>query len=71
MPPARQVGHRGEEVADGSGAGVKGQPGPAMPGLHAEGGASQDGRLSGPGLPSDHQCLPRRLIGGEPLTNAS
>ena len=36
-----QVGHRGEEVADGGGAGVEGQPGPAIPGLHAKGGAGQ------------------------------
>ena len=64
---AGQVGQRGEEVADGSGAGMEGQPGPALPGLHAQGGAGQHRRLARPRLPGHHQRLAGRLTGGQPL----
>ena len=40
---AGQVGHRGEKVADGGGAGVEGQPRPAVLGLHAQRGPGKGG----------------------------
>ena len=58
---AGQVGQRGEEVADGSGAGVEGQPGPAMPGLHARGRRGPGPPTCRPRLPGDHQRLTGRL----------
>jgi hypothetical protein len=37
---------------------VEGQPGPAVPGLYAQGGAGQDGRLAGPGCPMITNACP-------------
>ena len=49
---------------------MESQPGPALLGLHTQGGAGQDRRLARPRLPGQHQRLTGRLNGGQPPPDA-